>query len=41
MAEYQLRVIATLGGDLRSIEQIARDTGEDTGPLMATLLQLG
>ncbi|MBB3061505.1 DNA-processing protein DprA [Microbulbifer rhizosphaerae] len=40
LAEDQLRVIAALGGDLRSIEQIARDTGEDAGPLMATLLQL-
>lgn len=40
LAEDQLRVIAALGGDLRSIEQIARDTGDDTGPLMATLLQL-
>mgnify|MGYP000303688595 CR=1 FL=1 len=33
-------IIRALGGDPRSIEQLARDTGCDTGELMASLLQL-
>ncbi|GAA5524603.1 hypothetical protein Maes01_01160 [Microbulbifer aestuariivivens] len=34
------RVIAALGGDHRSLEQIAATTGQEPGALMATLLQL-
>ncbi|MBB5211782.1 DNA-processing protein DprA [Microbulbifer hydrolyticus] len=33
-------IIRALGGDPRSIEQLARDTGGDTGELMACLLHL-
>lgn len=36
----QLRLIAALGGDPRSLEQLARDTGDSAGDLMAQLLQL-
>ncbi|WP_323846107.1 DNA-processing protein DprA [Microbulbifer magnicolonia] len=36
----QLRLIDVLGGDPRSMEQLARDTGQGTGELMALLLQL-
>lgn len=36
----QLRLIDALGGDPRSMEQLARDTGESAGELMALLLQL-
>lgn len=36
----QRRLIEALGGDPRSMEQLARDTGDDTGELMAALLQL-
>ncbi|MCQ3829931.1 DNA-protecting protein DprA [Microbulbifer elongatus] len=36
----QRSLIAALGGDLRSIEQLAQDTGGDTGDLMANLLHL-
>ncbi|AMX01197.1 DNA-processing protein DprA [Microbulbifer thermotolerans] len=36
----QRRLVEALGGDLRTLEQLARDTGEDTGPLMAQLLEL-
>lgn len=34
------KLVRALGGDPRSIEQLARDTGDDTGALMANLLQL-
>jgi len=36
----QQRLMEALGGDPRSMEQLARDTGEGTGELMALLLQL-
>ncbi|WP_288129004.1 DNA-processing protein DprA [Microbulbifer sp.] len=36
----QRAIIRALGGDPRSIEQLARDTGGDTGDLMAALLHL-
>lgn len=36
----QRRIAAALGGDLRTIEQLARDTGAGAGELMAELLQL-
>lgn len=36
----QRSIIRALGGDPRSIEQLARDTGEDAGELMASLLHL-
>lgn len=36
----QRRIVQALGGDLRNIEQLARDTGAETGDLMASLLQL-
>lgn len=36
----QCRLVDALGGDLRSMEQLARDTGDDTGELMAALLQM-
>ena len=36
----QRGIIVALGGDPRSIEQLARDTGGDTGDLMASLLHL-
>ncbi|SHF33019.1 DNA processing protein [Microbulbifer donghaiensis] len=35
-----LRVIDALGGDPRSLEQLARDSGESAGELLALLLQL-
>ncbi|WP_043319841.1 DNA-processing protein DprA [Microbulbifer sp. HZ11] len=40
LSPQQRDIIAALGGDPRSIEQLARDTGGDTGDLMATLLHL-
>ncbi|MFC6981587.1 DNA-processing protein DprA [Microbulbifer taiwanensis] len=36
----QRRLVEALGGDPRSMEQLARDTGESVGELMAMLLQL-
>ncbi|MCA0893565.1 DNA-processing protein DprA [Microbulbifer agarilyticus] len=36
----QRSLIVALGGDPRSIEQLARDTGGDTGELMASLLHM-
>lgn len=36
----QSAIIRALGGDPRSIEQLVRDTGGDTGDLMANLLHL-
>lgn len=36
----QQQVIQALGGDPRSLDQLARDTGLEAGPLMAVLLQL-
>ncbi|WP_295802953.1 DNA-processing protein DprA [uncultured Microbulbifer sp.] len=36
----QQTIVRALGGDPRSIEQLARDTGGETGELMASLLQL-
>ncbi|SEA18458.1 DNA-processing protein DprA [Microbulbifer marinus] len=36
----QLHLIDALGGDPRTIEQLARDTGESAGELLALLLQL-
>lgn len=36
----QRRIVSALGGDPRSIEQLARDTGCETGELMASLLHL-
>ncbi|WP_346838296.1 DNA-processing protein DprA [Microbulbifer sp. SAOS-129_SWC] len=36
----QRALVAALGGDPRSIEQLAADTGGDAGSLMAALLQL-
>lgn len=36
----QFQLIRALGGDPRSIEQLARDTGGETGDLMASLLHL-
>ena len=40
LPQAQRGIIAALGGDPRSIEQLARDTGDDTGDLMANLLHL-
>ncbi|MCW8128547.1 DNA-processing protein DprA, partial [Microbulbifer halophilus] len=40
LPEGQRTLIAALGGDPRSIEQLAAETGRDTGELMAALLQL-
>jgi len=40
LPDDQRAIIRALGGDPRSIEQLARDTEGDTGALMAGLLQL-
>ena len=40
IAPQQQRIVEALGGDPRSLEQLARDTGIATGELMAALLQL-
>lgn len=36
----QRQIVSALGGDPRSIEQLARDTGRDAGALMAALIEL-
>lgn len=40
LGERQKSIVAALGGDLCSIEQIAAATGEEAGALMAELMQL-